>query len=53
MLPKAGGLLDQDEGDVKRLVCIYDHLEEWREIELKKVGSSTDEQQPQPARPRG
>jgi hypothetical protein len=49
MLPRAGGLLDQEEDDIRRLICIYDHLEEWRDLELKRQTP----QEPQADRPRG
>ncbi len=40
-LPNDGGLLDQEERTVNRLVAIYGHLDEWREMEMKKASTPT------------
>jgi hypothetical protein len=37
VLPNEGGVLQQDEQDIKRLLVIYSHLDEWREQEMEKV----------------
>jgi hypothetical protein len=41
MLPRDGGVYDQDESDVKRLLGIYALIDDYREMEMKKAAEDT------------
>jgi hypothetical protein len=39
VLPNSGGVLQQNEDDIKRMLVVYDHVDSWRKLEMDRLTS--------------
>jgi len=45
MLPNEGGMFQQDETDIRKLLAIYGHLDQTRKDEMDRISNSHQQNQ--------